>query len=107
MYTILTVVIIVICILIILVILIQNPKGGGLGGSFGGVSSNTMGGARKAADFLERATWGLAIALLVVSLLTVTAIPNSSRTDNVGKNTELEEQITDFDIDNFDPTGGQ
>lgn len=106
MYAILTVIIVIICILIILVVLVQNPKGGGLGSSFGGVSNNQLGGARNAADFLEKATWGLAIALLVFSLLTVTVIPNSSKFDRPAANEELERSISDFDIDNFDPTGG-
>lgn len=84
------------------IVLVQNPKGGGLGASFGGVSSNQLGGAKNAADFLEKATWGLAIALLVFSLLSAVAMP----TQNFGTkkvNKELEEQITNFDYDSFDP----
>ncbi|TVR39691.1 MAG: preprotein translocase subunit SecG [Cryomorphaceae bacterium] len=60
------VLIILVCVFLVLVILVQNPKGGGLSSEFG--SANQIGGVRKTADFLEKATWGLAIALVVLSL---------------------------------------
>lgn len=60
------VLIIIVCVLLVLVILVQNPKGGGLSSEFG--SANQIGGVRKTADFLEKSTWGLAIALVVLSL---------------------------------------
>ncbi len=108
MYSIITVIIILICLLILLVVLVQDPKGGGLGGTFGGVSSNNLGGAKNAADFLEKTTWGLIIALLVFSLLSVTVIPNrSSSLTGSENNTELNESIKDFDVNNYDPTGGE
>jgi len=59
------VLIIIVCVLLVLVILVQNPKGGGLSSEFG--SANQIGGVRKTADFLEKSTWGLAIALVVLS----------------------------------------
>lgn len=55
------------CVLLILVVLVQDSKGGGLSSSFGG--SNQILGVRQTTDFLEKATWFLAIALLVFSLL--------------------------------------
>ena len=67
MYVLLTVLIIIVCILIMAVVLVQNPKGGGLGAGFGGAASNIMG-VQKTGDILEKATWYLAIALLVLSL---------------------------------------
>jgi len=54
------------CVLLILVVLVQDSKGGGLSSSFG--ASNQILGVRKTTDFLEKATWVLAIALLVLSL---------------------------------------
>ena len=77
MYGFLTVLIIVTCLLIILIVLIQNPKGGGLGASFGGVSNNLMG-VKKTTDFLEKATWGFAIALLTLSLMTNFFLPGDT-----------------------------
>jgi preprotein translocase subunit SecG len=53
-------------ILLIMVVLIQDSKGGGLTSSFG--ASNQILGVRKTTDFLEKATWFLAIALIVFSL---------------------------------------
>ena len=58
--------IVITCILLVLVVLVQNPKGGGLSAAFGG--GNQVMGVKKTADFLEKATWYLAIALLVLSL---------------------------------------
>lgn len=60
------VLIILVCVFLVLVILVQNPKGGGLSSEFG--SANQIGGVRKTADFLEKSTWGLALALVVLSL---------------------------------------
>lgn len=62
-----TVLIFIVCLLLIGVVLIQNSKGGGLSSSFG--SGNQVMGVRKTTDFLEKATWGLAISLLVLSLI--------------------------------------
>ncbi len=63
----LSILIIVVCCLLILIVLVQNSKGGGLSSSF--ASNNQIMGVRKTADFLEKATWGFAIALFVFSLL--------------------------------------
>ena len=59
-----------ICIMLILVVLIQNPKGGGLDSTFGGSGANQMFGAAKSTDLVEKITWGLAIALFVLCILT-------------------------------------
>lgn len=53
--------------LLVLVVLAQNPKGGGLSGTFGGSGSQLIG-VKKTSDLLEKMTWGLAIAVLVFSL---------------------------------------
>jgi preprotein translocase subunit SecG len=67
MATIISILIVLVCLLLILVVLVQNSKGGGLASSFS--SSNQVMGVRKTADFLEKATWTLAIALLALSLI--------------------------------------
>ncbi|MGV3561617.1 preprotein translocase subunit SecG [Larkinella arboricola] len=69
----LTAIIVLICIctvLLILVVLIQNSKGGGLAGEFGGLGSNQLMGVKKTTDLLEQVTWGLAIAIMVLTLST-------------------------------------
>ncbi|AFD09058.1 preprotein translocase subunit SecG [Solitalea canadensis] len=68
MYTALVILAIFVAILLVLIVLVQNPKGGGLSSSFGG--GNQMMGVQKTSDVLEKATWTLAIGLLVVSLST-------------------------------------
>ena len=51
-------------------VLIQNPKGGGVDSTFGGNQANQMFGASRSADFIEKVTWGLAIALFVLCIIT-------------------------------------
>ena len=67
MYIALISVIIFICVLLVLVVLSQNSKGGGLSSQFGAGSSQLMG-VKRTGDLLEKLTWGLAIALIVLSL---------------------------------------
>jgi preprotein translocase subunit SecG len=69
MYTIITILIVIVCILLGAVVLVQNPKGGGLSGSFGGVGQQLLG-ARHSTDIIEKLTWGFAVALLVLCLST-------------------------------------
>ena len=76
MYVILATLIIICSVLLVLIILIQNPKGGGLASSFGGGASQMMG-AKQTTDFLEKATWTLAITLISLSLLSNFAIPRN------------------------------
>ncbi|HEX8547549.1 MAG TPA: preprotein translocase subunit SecG [Cytophagaceae bacterium] len=64
---------IIVAILLILAVLVQNSKGGGLASNFG--ASNNQFGVKKTSDFLEKLTWGLAIALVVLCL-TATLVSN-------------------------------
>ena len=70
-----TILILIICALLAMIILVQNPKTGGLSSGFS--SGNQFGGVRKTADFLEKATWYLAIALMVVSIWTARGVQSS------------------------------
>lgn len=87
--------ILVIAILLILVVLAQNPKGGGLSSQFGGAGSTQLMGVKKTGDFLEKLTWGFAIGLLVLSIVTNFIIPqetedfSSPNIDNVRQNTVI------------------
>ena len=83
MYTIFAVLIIITSILLVLVVLVQNPKGGGLSSSFGGGAGNQIMGAKKTTDFLEKATWTLAIALISLSLLSNFAISRNNTEETV------------------------
>ena len=86
-YIILSVFIFLCCLLLGLAVLVQNPKGGGLSQTFGGAGTQIMG-ARKTADFLEKATWTLAIALCVLSIFSAFSIPRGSGNET-GIQTEL------------------
>lgn len=66
MFTVLISIIIVLAVLLILVILSQNSKGG-VGSAFGGGASQIMG-VTKTGNILEKSTWILALAILVLSL---------------------------------------
>ncbi len=66
MNTLITVLLVIASVLLILIVLVQNSKGGGLASNFS--SSNQIMGVRKTADFLEKATWTLAIMILVFSI---------------------------------------
>lgn len=70
MITFLTILIALICLMLMLAVLIQNPKGGGLDSSFGGSGANQMFGAARSTDLIEKITWGLAIALFVLCIVT-------------------------------------
>ena len=66
MYNILIVLIVIAAILMALIVLIQESKGGGLASGF--ASSNAIMGVRRTTDIIEKVTWGLAIAIVVLAL---------------------------------------
>jgi len=92
MYELLTVLIVLVCLLIMVVVLIQNPKGGGLGAGFGGGSAQMLGGVKQTTDFLDRATWYLALALFVLSIFS-TAFIDTTDNSPQQENTKIEDLI--------------
>ena len=73
-------------ILLILIVLVQNPKGGGLSSTF--ASSNQIMGVKKTNDFLEKATWTLAIVVGIFCVVSTLV----SKQDEVVQN-DLENRI--------------
>ncbi len=69
MLTTMAILIAIVAVFLILSILIQNPKGGGIDATMGG-SANQMFGAARSADFIEKASWTLGGALLVLCVVT-------------------------------------
>jgi preprotein translocase subunit SecG len=69
MYTFFVAIEILVSVLLVIVILMQNSKGGGLAGSFGGGNFGTVFGVRRTADFLTRSTTILATTFIVLALL--------------------------------------
>ena len=75
MYLLFVILIVIASVLMIGIVLIQESKGGGLSSNF--ASSNQIMGVRKTTDFIEKATWGLAIAMVVLSVLCAYVAPES------------------------------
>ena len=65
LYTICIALILVSSVLVILAVLVQNPKSG-MAANFG--ASNQVMGVRETSNFLEKFTWAMAIAIVVLSL---------------------------------------
>ncbi len=94
-FVLISVLIFITCILLVLIVLVQNAKGGGLASNFS--SSNQVMGVRKTTDFLEKATWTLAIILLVLTLSTSFVIPRGGMA--AGPESEVIERVSRRDFD--------
>ena len=73
MYTFSIVMIVIASILLILAVLVQSPKSG-MAANFG-AANQTMG-VRQTSDFLEKFTWAMVAAIVLFTLLSVTAMPS-------------------------------
>ncbi len=96
MVAIISILIFISCCLLVLAVLIQNPKGGGLASGFQ-AGSQVMG-VRRTADFLEKATWTLAVAILVLSVVSTTLSKSQ------GTGTETESSATKDKATDMEPT---
>ena len=76
MYTLIIALVILASVLMCGIVLIQESKGGGLASSFS--SSNQIMGVRKTTDFLEKATWGLAVAMVVLSVVSAAFVTKTT-----------------------------
>jgi preprotein translocase subunit SecG len=82
MFTVLITIILILAVLLILVILGQNSKGGA-GAAFGGSASQIMG-VTRTGNVLEKATWVLAVSILVLSSAFYTSSqPNQFSSPNI------------------------
>ncbi|MBQ4421121.1 MAG: preprotein translocase subunit SecG [Bacteroidales bacterium] len=79
MFILVTVLIMIAALVLALIVLVQNGKGGGLAANF--ASQNQVMGVRKTTDFLEKATWFLAGAMIVFCLLSSALIPKPRQTN--------------------------
>lgn len=69
-FTLFMVLIIIACVLLVIIVMAQNPKGGGLSGTFGG-SGAAQFGVQRTNDFMEKSTWTLAITIAALIILSV------------------------------------
>ncbi len=91
MYTALSILIIIASILMVLIVLVQNSKGGGLAANF--ASGNQAFGFRQTANFLEKATWGLAIVIIVLCVLAAVFINKGVNEGGMDVTDKIEESI--------------
>src|SRR5215475_5053736 len=78
------------CIILGFIVLVQNPKGGGLAGSFAGLSNQFMG-VKQTTDVLEKGTWIFAAvigALCLISTFFISSSSGSAQEKNVGTPTQ-------------------
>ena len=78
--------------LMIFIVLIQESKGGGLASNFS--STNAIMGVRKTTDFIEKATWGLAAAMVIFSIVCAYTAPQAVTDESVLEKTATETQTT-------------
>ena len=102
MFIFLSVLIIIAAIFLILIVLVQNSKGGGLAANF--QSSNQIMGVRRTADFLEKATWTLASALLVLCVLASISISKGEKKEGSLIEEQVEEAIDPSALPSFPTT---
>lgn len=100
----LSILIIIAAILLILVVLIQNSKGGGLDSNI--ASQNQSFGAKKTTEIVEKVTWGLAAALVVLSIISTKSISTSDKID-LDSEREVPAAVTPADENSDDPASPQ
>jgi preprotein translocase subunit SecG len=81
MYTLFVILIVIAAVLMIGIVLIQESKGGGLASNFS--SYNQIGGVRKTTDFIEKTTWGLAAAMVIISVACAYVAPQATTSSSV------------------------
>lgn len=84
-----SIIIIILAVLLGLVVLAQNPKGGGLAAGFTGAQQ--IGGVQRTADFMEKATWTLAIAIMALCLVSASLQNTTVVGDNLDAPIVLDE----------------
>ncbi|CCY10400.1 preprotein translocase subunit SecG [Porphyromonas sp. HMSC077F02] len=92
MYVFLSILIVLASIAIVFVITIQNSKGGGLASGF--AASNNVMGVRRTTDLIEKITWGLAIAIAVLAIISVKWAPRSTSTQSESVISDYVDQAT-------------
>ena len=94
MLTLIITLIIIDSILLILVVLAQNPKGSGLSAQFGGTGATQLMGVKRTTDIMEKITWGLAIALVVLTISTDFFISESGQPGMSSPNVDRAQERT-------------
>jgi len=94
----LTILIVLAALFLILIVIIQNAKGGGLAAGFS--SSNQVMGVRKTTDFLEKATWYLAGAVVILCVASTIYMRKDVKKHDLGIDVEsIQQQETQSPAD--------
>ena len=92
MYTTTVILIILASVLMCLIVLIQESKGGGLAADY--ASANQSLGVHKTTNFIEKATWTLACAMVVLSIACAYVAPQAASDASVIENAATEQPQT-------------
>jgi len=84
MYTLFVILIVIAALLMIGIVLIQESKGGGLASNFS--ASNQIMGVRKTTDFIEKTTWGLALTMVLCSVICAYVAPKATSSESLIEN---------------------
>ena len=91
-YTFFVILIVLLSILMVFIVLIQESKGGGLSSEFS--SANAIMGVRKTTNGVEKFTWGLAAAMVVISVICAYVSPKATADKSVLEHSATETQTT-------------
>lgn len=86
MYTLFVILICIVAVLMIGIVFIQESKGGGLASGF--AQYNQVAGVRKTTDFIEKATWTLAGAMVLLSIVCAHTAPQAASERSVMEGVE-------------------
>lgn len=83
-----TVLIVIACIVLSFFVLVQSPKGGGLAGNFGSISTQVMG-VKQSTDVMEKGTWA---SIAVIAVLCIALVGFGDKAPSAPKQPQQQEQ---------------
>ena len=92
MYTLFVILIVLASFCMIGIVLIQESKGGGLASAFS--SANSSFGVRQTTNFIEKTTWTLAAAMVIISVICAYVAPNAVSEGSVIEKAATEQSTT-------------
>ena len=92
MYTLFVILIVLASFCMIGIVLIQESKGGGLASAFS--SANSSFGVRQTTNFIEKTTWTLAAAMVIISVICAYVAPNATSEGSVIEKAATEQSTT-------------